>query len=138
AFIKTVCEAGKIWALENEEGFATSDSNLFEDEDEQSFGLFCFWSNQDAAKACAIDGWEDYTPTEIALSDFIEDWCVSMSDEDMLAGIDFDSDMYGYEVEPLKLILDLHAELKLQNKTLQFKKFKTIEELTAIVEDLMM
>lgn len=136
-FIETVCETEVIWGLKNEDGFATSDSTEFEDEDGFPLDLICFWSQKALAKACAIEAWDDYVPTEIPLSEFIENWCVGMSDDGVFAGIDFDSNMFGYEQETLQVVLDLHAELKKHNKSILFKKFKHIEELTDVIEKLM-
>ena len=136
-FIETVCKTGKVWALKTEEGFATSDSNEYETEEGEALALFCFWSEQASAKACAVEDWNNYVPEEIPLPNFIEHWCVGMSDDETLAGINFDSHMSGHEQEPLQLVLDIAAELKKQHKTLSFEKFQRIEELTEIIEKLM-
>lgn len=136
-FIQTVCQTEKVWTLSTEEGYATSDSNEYETEDGESLALFCFWSEKAMAETCAVEGWDNYAPTEIPLSDFIENWCVGMSDDESLAGLDFDQEMFGFEQEPLQLVLDLAEELKHQKKVLSYTKFEQIEELTEIIEKLM-
>lgn len=136
-FIKRVCYAEQVWALKTSEGYAMSDSAEYMTEEGESLPLFCFWSEKPLAEACRVDGWSVYRPTPIPLADFIENWCVAMSDEEALAGIDFDQDMYGYEQEPLQLVLDLESELSRQHKTLSYQKFANLGELTGIIRKLM-
>ena len=41
-FIKRVCETNIVYGLKSKEGFATSSSNDFEDEDGEPIGIICF------------------------------------------------------------------------------------------------
>ena len=136
-FIEKICKAGNVWALKTEEGYAMSDSTEYVTEEGEALPLFCFWSEKSLAEACRVEGWMDYCPVSISLEDFIEDWCIAVSDEESLIGIDFDRDMYGFEQEPLQLILDLETELKVLNKVLSFRKFSSLGELTAMIRKLM-
>jgi hypothetical protein len=136
-FTRRACEREAVWTLRDDEGYVVTDSNEYENEAGEALALFCFWSDEAGARACAIDGWERYRPEAIPLATFIEDWCVWMSDDEMLAGIEFDRDLVGTEQEPLQLVLDLAAGLKSLGKRLSFTKFKQVEELTGIIERLM-
>ncbi|KAA3438731.1 DUF2750 domain-containing protein [Rufibacter hautae] len=135
-FIKKVCETEIVIGLESGDGFATSSSNNYEDEDENPIPMICFWSEKAFAKACAKDGWINYTPTEIPLSEFLENWCVGMNNDGLLVGTNFDQNMFGHEIEPFDLILEIIAELKSYGKKLDFQKFEGIEDLETQVKEL--
>ena len=126
-FIKTVCETDIVYALQNHEGFATSASVQYDDE--RPVGVLCFWAESGRAKSCSINHWANYQLTEIALADFIENWGVGMENDGILAGIEFDQNMFGYEAKPLDLILDLVAEIKATKKSISLQKFNGIADL---------
>ncbi|WP_278022073.1 DUF2750 domain-containing protein [Flavobacterium ginsengisoli] len=63
-FIKEVCETEIVFALKSKNGFATSYSNEFEDEDGEPIGIICFWSKEIMAKICAKNEWDDYHPAK--------------------------------------------------------------------------
>ena len=128
-FIKTVCKTDVVYALQNQDGFATSASAHYENEQGKPVDILCFWAEIGRAKSCAINHWSNYQITEIALVDFIENWGVGMENDGILAGIGFDQNMFGYEAKPLDLILDLVAEIKATNKELAFQKFENIADL---------
>jgi hypothetical protein len=128
-FIEEVCKTGKIWALENEEGFATSGSNEFEDEDGEPIEMICFWSNQALAKSCALEDWSSYTPVEMPLGSFIENWCIGMSNDDLLIGANFDQNMVGSELDPLELIVEIGEYLKNKKLTIPLEHYENYEEL---------
>lgn len=134
-FIKTICETGIVYGLENEEGFATSASNEFEDEDGEPVEMICFWSEKAYAEACTKEGWSDFNIAEISLADFIENWCVGMHNDELLAGTDFDSNLFGTEAEPLTIILQIIEELKSTGKTITLESYANIEELENQVKD---
>ncbi|WP_027068009.1 DUF2750 domain-containing protein [Maribacter sp. Hel_I_7] len=128
-FIKTVCETDIVYALQNHEGFATSASVQYDDENDRPVGVLCFWAESGRAKSCSINHWANYQLTEIALADFIENWGVGMENDGILAGIEFDQNMFGYEAKPLDLILDLVAEIKTTKKSISLQKFNGIADL---------
>lgn len=134
AFIKTVCKNEAVWGLENSEGFATSSSEEYEDENGELIGLICFWSEEKLAAACIQDDWSDYKPTKIPLNEFFENWCLGMSNDGLMAGTDFDNEMFGHEVDTLELILELGKELKAQGKTIKLEGFETLDLLLEEVQ----
>lgn len=128
-FIKTVCETDIVYALQNHEGFATSASVQYDDENDRPVSVLCFWAESGRAKSCSKNHWENYQLTEISLADFIENWGVGMENDGILAGIEFDQNMFGYEAKPLDLILDLVTEIKATKKSISLQKFDGIADL---------
>jgi hypothetical protein len=128
-FIKKVCETQKVWALENEDGFATSGSNEYEDEEGEPVEMICFWSTEGLAKSCAIEDWNDYTPVEMPLGNFIENFCIGMSNDGLLIGANFDQNMEGYEVDPLDLIIEIGDYIKNNNIEIELEHFKKFKDL---------
>lgn len=128
-FIKTVCETEIVYGLKNKKGFATSSSVHYNDENGEPVEMICFWAEKVRAKSCIKDGWKNYEPTEISLSEFMENWCVGMENDGLLIGTQFDQNMFGFEAEPLELIVDLSTELKSIGKDLNFRKFKGVADL---------
>lgn len=135
-FIRTICKEGIVFSLESEEGFATSSSNELDDEDGNVVPIVCFWSEKALANSCKKDAWENYRLVEISLSEFVEDWCVGLYNDEILAGTNFDSRMFGYETDPLDLILELIEELKANQIEIELRKYKDIRDLENQVREI--
>ena len=134
-FIKKVSETGIVYGLENEDGFATSSSNDIEDDSGEPISLICFWSEAALARSCKKDGWSDHNVVEVSLSDLLENWCVGMSNDGLLLGTNFDQNMFGYETDPLDLVIEFSKELKKQEKEITLKKYSHLDDLvTEILE----
>lgn len=136
-FIKQVCETKSLYALESADGLATSSSHDYEDEDDNPIPLICFWSESDLATSCIQSGWQGFEIKRIGLADFLENWCVGMSGDGFLAGINFDGSMLGFEAEPNDLLLDLIAELNYLNASLSLERFDSLEDLQNQVKRVM-
>jgi hypothetical protein len=136
-FIKKVCETEMVWGLENAEGVATTSSNDFEDENEEPLELICFWSEKALAKGCAKEEWKGYKTVEIKLSDFIENWCIGMANDNLMAGSDFDQNLFGFEIDPLELIVDLDNELKLLGKAIRLQNYQRMDDLVNEVKKIL-
>lgn len=136
-FIKSVCETEIIYGLEKSEGFATSESIHYEDDEGDPIELICFWSETDLANSCSKSGWEGYSTSEISLTNFMENWCIGMENDGLFVGINFDQNMFGFEIEPLELILELIKELTKQNKQLVFKGFSDLKDMKDQIEDIL-
>ena len=128
-FIKTVSESEIVYGLKSKNGFATSSANNYEDEDGNPIRMICFWAEKVRAKSCAKEEWRKYIPTEIPLAEFMENWCVGMANDGLIVGTQFDQNLFGHEVEPLELIIELTSELKSNGKDFNFRKFNGIEDL---------
>jgi hypothetical protein len=127
-FVTQVCKSGFVWGLENKDGFAMASSSEFENDDGEPSEVLCFWSDVALAKACANDEWKGYSTAQIELDDFMENWCINMYEDELLAGTNFDEELSGYELDPLDLILDLCEELKKNNRKMQFENYADIDE----------
>ena len=135
-FVEEITENEIVWALENKEGFATSSSNQFEDEKGNPIGLICFWSDKKLASVCAKKNWSDYKPKELRIEEFMENWCVGIYHDNLMVGTNFDWNMFGFEIEPLELIIEIVEKLKEKNKNLIFKKFEGIEDIESQVKEI--
>jgi len=135
-FIKKICESEIVFGLKNHKGFATSSSINYENNEGKPIGIICFWAEKSLAKSCIEKDWLDYKFSDIILSDFIENWCLGMENDGLLVGSEFDRNMFGFESEPMELILELITELKSIGKDLSFKKFEGIIDLEKQVKEI--
>ena len=126
-FIQTICVNEKVYVLEGEDGFATSYSNELEDEEGNPLDVLCFWSDKAGANACIHSEWTGYQITEISLAEFLENWCIGMSNDGLLVGTNFDRNLFGYEVDPLEILLEVLNELEETNKQIQLTHFESLE-----------
>ena len=132
AFIERVSETGVVWGLSFEEGWATCESNDFEDTE-----IIPFWSDETLAKAIATEEWKQYQTTEITLAEFLENWLLGMHDDELLAGTDWDDNLMGKETEPVQLALEIIEHLISINKKLEFDEFENLREYKAHVLEMM-
>jgi hypothetical protein len=135
-FIKKICESEIVFGLKNHKGFATSSSINYENNEGKPIGIICFWAEKSLAKSCIEKDWLDYKVSEILLCDFIENWCLGMENDELLVGSEFDRNMFGFESEPMELIIELITELKSIGKDLSFKKFEGILDLEKQVKEI--
>lgn len=136
-FIKEVSESEIVYALKGDKGYGVSYSNDMEHEDGSAVQVVCFWSNEARAKSCIENEWEQYSVDSMPLNDFLENWCLGMNSDGIIAGTNFDNNLLGSEVEPLELILDIIEELKKNGKTLEFRKFDSIEDLETQIREVL-
>src|ERR1700712_4610312 len=97
-FVEKTAASNLVWGLKNKDGWANSNSA-----DDESIDVIPFWSDKADAKACARNEWKSYLPAMIPLSEFLESGCVGMSENDTLAGINWDANMLGLEIEALQV-----------------------------------
>ena len=120
-FVERVVDFDAVWGLESDEGFATSDSNDFEEAK-----VIPFWSDKAYAAALIKDDWKHYKPTSIPLAEFIENWLVGMYSDGLLVGTNWDPNMFGKEIEPLELAVEIADEVIAKGKSLNLNKYKDI------------
>ena len=135
-FIKEVTDNEAVWCLKSDKGLATSSSVKYEDESGEPIKIVCFWSNRKLANVCGKKYWEDYVPTEMELSVFLENWCVGLHNDDLIVGTNFDWNLFGQENDPVELILEIAEVLQEKNKDLDFRKFENIKDLETQVKDI--
>jgi hypothetical protein len=122
-FIEKVAGSKLVWGLKNKEGWANSYANENEEID-----VIPFWSDRAYAKACARDEWKGYSPAEIPLAEFLESWCIEMAEAETLAGINWDANMFGKEIDALELAYDILMQLKEIKSAIKFKKYSGLDE----------
>ena len=128
-FIEKIVASKLVWGLQDKKGWANSYSNDSEDVD-----VIPFWEDRFYAKSCAVDGWKGYAAVSIPLSDFLENWCLGMIEENILAGINWDAKMIGDEVNASKLAIDILDRLKAIDSAIEFMEYGSIDELTAKIK----
>ncbi|MBC7389190.1 MAG: DUF2750 domain-containing protein [Opitutaceae bacterium] len=122
-FIIQSVTQGKVWGLHCEQGWSNADSCDLEDT-----VVYPFWSTEELAQLCAVDEWSVYAPKYLDLSEFLENWCVGMYKEYILAGIDWNPKLEGAEVDSIDLALKLVQELKKQKKEVKLKLYKNLAD----------
>ena len=110
-FVERVVDFEAVWGLESDEGFATSDSNDFEDTK-----VIPFWSDKAYAAVLIKDSWKHYKPTSMLLVEFIENWLVGMYSDGLLVGTNWDANMFGKEIEPLELAVEIANQVIAKGK----------------------
>lgn len=130
-FIKNVAASKLVWALKNKNGWANTNASDDEDTD-----LIPFWSDRTYAKICARDEWRDYSPVSIRLPEFLENWCMEMAEGDVLAGINWDSNMLGTEADALVVATDILNQLAEMNSAISFRDHASINDLIAKLKEL--
>ena len=111
AFIQAVAQSGLVYTLVNERESALSTSMHFVDEDGAELPVLCFWSSEQKAQVCCAEDWVGFQVQTIHLPEFIQNWCVDMQEEQIIAGLDFDQRLFGPEKQPEILQQDLLAAL---------------------------
>lgn len=106
AFLATVGATGVVWGLRGGDGWAAAPGNepaAGEDGDEAPRMCLAFWSTRAGAAACAHAEWTGYVPAEIGVREFLEVWLAGMVEDGMLAGVEWDAQWNGVEIEPDEL-----------------------------------
>jgi hypothetical protein len=122
-FIDRIAASGTVWALSSEEGWAVSGSHADENTD-----IILFWSDEAYARAVAKEDWSHYQAVSIPLAEFLENWLVGMYQNGVLAGTNWDANMFGEEAEPLKLVVDIFEAVKQAGTTLPFTKYTDLAD----------
>ena len=122
-FINRVAATKLVWALKSKEGWANSHSN-----DSEEIIVVPFWSDRALAKVCARDDWRGYLSVEIPLAEFLESWCIEMAENETLAGVNWDANMFGKESNALSIALDILKQLDAIDSAIVFKNYSSINE----------
>ncbi|MDO4880673.1 MAG: DUF2750 domain-containing protein [Capnocytophaga sp.] len=136
-FIKKVVQTNTIYCLKDKkEGVAVCSSTEFRNVEGQDVPLLTFWSEQALAKACQAEEWAKYEITEIPLSEFMELWIFGMCEDEVVAGLDFNANLFGYEEHPLQLLKDLIAEIEATKKIIEFRSFTSLTDLKDYIQEI--
>jgi Protein of unknown function (DUF2750) len=134
SFIEQAVSNSAVWLLDDGEGVATSSSTVFFDENDQELGVIPVWADKADAKAAAKEEWSQYNPVSIPLATFLEFHLIKMSNDDLMAGVNWNATLAGKELHPVELALELVAELEAQNKTIDLEHHDSLEEYKEITE----
>ena len=97
-FIKESHENNLVWGLRNEEGWLSCESTEFEDSE-----VMPFWSSKEDAQLHNVEEWADFEVLEIPLDIFVEDWLITLGEDGVLVGTNWNANLDGKEVEPSEL-----------------------------------
>ncbi|MEN0053859.1 MAG: DUF2750 domain-containing protein [Mucilaginibacter sp.] len=122
-FVNKVAATKLVWTLKSKDGWANSHAN-----DSEEVIVIPFWSDRALAKVCARDDWRGYSPVEIPLAEFLESWCIEMAENEALAGINWDANMVGKEIDALNVALDILKQLDAIDSAIGFKNYSSINE----------
>ncbi|PLW88618.1 DUF2750 domain-containing protein [Mucilaginibacter sp.] len=129
-FIEKAATIRSVWGLKGKGGWANAEASGEAD------AVIPFWNDRAQAKICARDDWKGFLPTEILLADFLENWCVEMADNNTQAGINWNAQMQGVEVDALDLALDILHRLNEINSAITFSQYDSISQfIEAITEE---
>ena len=107
-FIRSIIGSQTLYTLVSDEGdIAECPSTEYEEDDGEPVPVFCVWHDHAQAEACKVEEWADYQLEALPLDFFLHEWLVSMDQDAVLLGVDFDSELYGLEIEPVEVLADL-------------------------------
>lgn len=116
-FIKRVVESETIFYLSENGGVANSVSN---DDDECT--ILMFWSDKAYARRVQANGFESYEISEITLFDFLYRWLPGMTNDNVLAGVNWNQELCGLESDPF----ELREEIELQMSSERLEEYDEI------------
>lgn len=98
-FINQTIENNLVWGLMNkEEEWLCVESTEFEASE-----VIPFWSNEADAKIHNVEEWKEFVVTAIPLDVFTQEWLVTLDEDGVLLGINWDAELQGQEIEPASL-----------------------------------
>ncbi len=97
-FIAESHETKLVWGLKNEDGWLACDSTEFENSE-----VMPFWSSKEDAELHNVEEWADFEVLHIPLDIFVEDWLITLDEDGVLIGTNWNAQLEGKEVEPATL-----------------------------------
>lgn len=134
-FVRKVVQTQAVFTLVTEQGVAFCPSNEYDTPDAEPAAVLTYWSERAKAKACQIQEWESYEIKQIPLAEFLEAWCIGMAEDGTLAGVDFDTQLFGIEALPVDLLKDLIHEITQQDVKIKFQHFQSVEDILSYIEE---
>ena len=101
-------------------------SNHEEDEDGEPVGVLCFWSSAARARDCCREEWAEYAVATFGLAEFLESWCLLLAGDGLLIGAELDRNLFGWEAEPIDVLLDALDEFERIGKDIPLQYFDNI------------
>ena len=99
SFVEKVRLSEQVWALGGDDGgFVVCESNQFAETD-----VLLLSESEDAAKAQCKEEWQEFTPVEINLDEFLDEWVEDLNEDSALVGLNWNDDQVCVEIEPVGL-----------------------------------
>jgi len=106
-FIVESLERGCVWGLCDSEG----NWAMVPSDEDADVGVIPFWSDKPLAEQLCVDEWSVYESVAIAMEEFLDDWLMGMHEDVHRAGVNWNEDLEGQELEPLDLLEEFESEL---------------------------
>lgn len=97
-FIEETKQTKQVWGLKNDDGWLSCDSVEYEDTE-----VMPFWSSKEEAQHHNVEEWADFEVLEIPLDIFTEDWLITLSEDGVRVGINWNQHLDGVEIDPAEL-----------------------------------
>ena len=115
-FVEQVTKQEQLFGLFDEnQGWA----NCHAHDNQDAQAVYLFWSKPALAAKLQNEEWADYKVEAISLPVFLESWLDGMQKQQVFAGVDWDENLYGLEIEAMVLknaLLEKTQELSKQEK----------------------
>ena len=113
-FVEKITTNLQLFGLfHKEKGWA----NCHAHDNKDAQAVYLFWSDPALAKKLQNEEWADYEVEKIALSVFLDSWLDGMQKQQVFAGVNWDENLYGLEIEAMVLknsIIEKSQELSKQ------------------------
>lgn len=99
-FVEQVAAEGELFGLFDEKlGWA----NCHAHDNKDATAVYLFWSDAILAEKLKTEEWADYKVESIALNVFFDSWLDGMQKQQVFAGVNWDEELCGLEVEAMVL-----------------------------------
>ena len=99
-FVEQVTLQDELFGLYDENlGWA----NCHAHDNKDATAVYLFWSEPALAEKLQNEEWANYKVQAIALSVFLESWLDGMQKQQVFAGVNWDDNLYGLEIEAMVL-----------------------------------
>lgn len=108
-FVEQVTQQDVLFGLFDEiEGWA----NCHAHDNRDATAVYLFWSEPALAEKLQNEEWANYKIQPITLSVFLESWLDGMQKQQVFAGVNWDENLYGLEIEAMVLKNSIIEKLK--------------------------
>jgi len=99
-FVEQVTAQQQLFGLyEETQGWA----NCHAHDNKDATAVYLFWSEAESAEKLRNEEWANYQVQAISLSLFLESWLDGMQKQQVFAGVNWDENLYGLEIEAMVL-----------------------------------
>lgn len=99
-FVEQVTSQQQLFGLyEETQGWA----NCHAHDNKDATAVYLFWSEAGSAEKLINEEWANYQVQAISLPVFLESWLDGMQKQQVFAGVNWDENLYGLEIEAMVL-----------------------------------